>query len=119
MIERFPQHVRLKTPDEFSKVLNHNTGRVHADPFFVLYCQNTYSHPRIGLAIAKKLVNKASGRNRVKRVIRESFRKKKDVLGSVDIVILGRAGIASAGNAELRDSLDKIWRKLQKQCKKS
>ena len=62
-----------------------------ADRFFtVLYCSNELGYPRLGLAIAKRNCRLAVQRNRLKRLIRESFRLARPLIGGVDIVVLNR-----------------------------
>ena len=47
-------------------------------------------HPRLGIIIAKKNVKLAVERNRLKRQLRETFRKQRQVLPSLDIVLLAK-----------------------------
>lgn len=75
--------------------------------------------PRLGLAIARKHARAAVARNRVKRVVRESFRHHQAELGSLDIVVLGRQGLAKRGNVELSASLTRHWKRLHEKCKAS
>jgi ribonuclease P protein component len=89
------------------------SSRRSADEFFtVLYRPNKLRHARLGLAIAKKRVRKAVGRNRLKRIIRESFRGAQKQLIGRDIVIMARQNAASASNAELFASLCLHWQAL-------
>ena len=117
MPESFPKNHRLLTQDEFGLVLNKNTGRIRQNSILILFKNNTHPHSRIGLAIAKRLLKKASQRKRIKRLVRESFRKKSDELKCLDIVVLGRDGIATQDNQQITECLDKIWEKLQAKCK--
>ncbi len=113
MPNTFPKGYRLLTQNEYSVVLRKNTIRIPEGSFLVLCHANSHNHSRLGLAIAKKLLKKASDRNRIKRLVRESYRKKKDELGAVDIVILGRHDIALKDNQQIIMSLGKIWKRLQ------
>jgi ribonuclease P protein component len=65
-------------------------------------CPNTLGHPRLGIAISRKCAASAVTRNRAKRIIREAFRVRKDRLGGIDIVFLGRPGLASQSREEIR-----------------
>ncbi len=62
--------------------------------------------------VAKKNVRFAVERNRVKRILRESFRHNQGLLPTVDIVILVRSGIGTLSNEDLRKKIDKLWRDL-------
>lgn len=52
-------------------------------------------------------------RNRVKRVIRESFRGCCEELPAIDIVVSARNAARLADNATLRRSLEAHWRRLK------
>lgn len=65
-------------------------------------CPNSLGHPRLGIAISRKCAPHAVTRNRAKRIIREAFRLCTDRLGSVDIVFLGRPGLAGQSREDLR-----------------
>jgi ribonuclease P protein component len=89
-----------------------------ADRFYtLLYTRCEAETPRLGFAIAKKKISRAPGRNRLKRIVRESFRLNRELLasdtGSFDIVILANKSAGSASNKELFSSLDRHWRKLR------
>jgi ribonuclease P protein component len=75
----------------------------------VLARENGQRHPRLGLAIARKTLRRAVDRNRVKRLIRESFRLNAGRLPAVDIVVLARPGLQRRSNREIVDSLTRHW----------
>jgi ribonuclease P protein component len=52
-------------------------------------------------------------RNRVKRLVRESFRHAQDDLAGLDLVVMARSGIAATPNRPLREALDRHWRRLR------
>jgi ribonuclease P protein component len=82
----------------------------------VLAVANDRPGARLGLVISRKAARKAVARNRVKRQIRESFRQTRAGLGSLDIVVIGRPGIARQDNRSLARSLERIWKDLIKTC---
>lgn len=85
----------------------------------MLALENGLEHPRLGLAVAKRVVRLAVNRNRIKRQMRESFRLHQQLLGALDIVIIGRAGIENLTSEELRAAIDGGWQQLIMRCKKS
>ncbi len=82
----------------------------------VLATPNQLQHPRLGLAISRKVARSAVARNRIKRVVRESFRHWQSGLCALDIVVLGRAGVANRSKQALRAALDTLWMELNKKC---
>lgn len=74
------------------------------------------THPRLGMAISRKVARTAVARNRIKRIIRESYRHWQTRLGAVDIVIMGRVGISTQSNKVLTMALDKLWLELNEKC---
>lgn len=69
------------------------------------------AEPRLGLAVSRKHCRAASARNRIKRIVRESFRQNKPALEGLDIVVLNQAAAARGSNRQLFDSLDGHWRR--------
>ncbi len=98
---RFGKSHRLLKPSEYRFVFQRARKRA-ARGFTIYICPNTLGHPRLGVAISRKCVPGAVMRNRVKRIIRESFRQRSHTLGGVDIVFLGRQGLAGQSREELR-----------------
>ncbi len=74
---------------------------------------------RLGLAVPKRQINRAVMRNRIKRIIRESFRYNQTRLAGLDLVVLVRAGASRVANPTFLQDLDMLWDRLKKQCEKS
>jgi len=83
----------------------------------ILARDNNLLEARLGLAIAKKRIKFAVARNRLKRLIRESFRQQQ--VANLDYVVLAKNEANQADNRVLLNSLAKHWHKLSRQCKKS
>jgi len=82
----------------------------------MLATRSSQESARVGLVVAKKNVRKAVDRNRIKRLIRESFRHHLPELPSLDIVVLVRKEAAQADNGQLLMALDKLWSRLIRQA---
>ena len=64
---------------------------------------------RLGLAISKKHCKLAVSRNRIKRLVRESFRHHQATLAGLDVVVLNQPGTHRASNSDLLQSLEAHW----------
>ena len=78
--------------------------------------RSTRNKHRLGLAVAKKHVTSAVGRNRLKRLARERFRFLPDTDPSLDIVVLTRPGAERASRGALRQALDSQFTRVQKKA---
>lgn len=67
---------------------------------------------RVGIVVSKKNIPKAVKRNRVKRLVRESFRGTKSQIPNLDVVVLIRRGIDNLPNVKITSKLDSLWRDL-------
>ncbi len=110
----FSKSRRLLNAADYRAVFDQVDWKVSNKEMLCLIKSNNSSHPRLGLVIAKKNVKHAVQRNRVKRIIRESFRLNQQQLPQVDIVFLARRGIDELTNAELHTELSKLWHRLNK-----
>jgi len=113
---RFGRRARLATRADFEHVFAQSEKS--SDRYFtVLARPNTLAFPRLGLAISKKAAKSAVVRNRIKRLVRESFRQRQPELGGLDVVVIARPNLANEVNATLSDSLNRHWTKLiQQRC---
>ncbi len=100
---------RLLKKSDYDAVFS-QANKVVSSEFIVLYRNNTMGHARLGLALSKKMIAKAHDRNRVKRLLRETFRNRQ--LPALDVVILARRGVANVENSNLIKKLSSVWDKL-------
>ena len=76
------------------------------------YRGNELGHARLGLAISKRVSKRAVERNRIKRLLRESFRRVRHQLPAVDLMVMAREQAAGVPGAELLLEIDGLWKKL-------
>ena len=112
----FNRESRLLTPGHFQSVFK-NPIRFGSRHFTILITpthltDDSDKKNRLGLAIAKKRVKLAVQRNRIKRIIRESFRLNQHQLPAIDIVVMVKSGIDQLNNEIINQELEKIWRKI-------
>jgi ribonuclease P protein component len=112
---RFRRNDRLSRPEEFQRVFSHPV-KIGSRLFTLLARPNQLDHARLGLAVSKKNVRKAVARNRIKRIVRESFRVAYKQLGAIDIVVIARRGADGESRDTLRDILDEQWKQLAEKC---
>ncbi len=103
----------MLTPAQFKTVFS-NPIKASSAEITLLAIPNIEQHPRLGLTVAKRFVKRANQRNRIKRVIRESFRLNQHDIPALDIVVLVRNGVMEMENAELNKLIEKLWRKLSR-----
>lgn len=105
-----PHPNKLKKSWEFQRV--YKKGKKYWDTYFVVYVYNAQlTQPRLGITVSKK-VGKSVQRNRVKRLIRETFRRiKSELHPQYDIVVVGRTAACKLSVNQVYDSLSKLFRR--------
>ena len=66
------------------------------------------------MAVGVRAVGSAVRRNRIRRIIRESFRLRQHELPAVDVVVHARASSLDSADSELSASLKKLWGQIRK-----
>lgn len=90
----FSREDKLVHKNEFDQVFI-NPKKVYHEGLLFLFAKNNIGFPRLGLAIPKRILPKASKRNYIKRCVRETFRQKKQAfhVQGIDIVVLPNKSI--------------------------
>ncbi|HLS97977.1 MAG: ribonuclease P protein component [Porticoccaceae bacterium] len=118
MAARFDKTRRLLNAAQFQAVFDRADFKVGHPQFLVLARRSTLGHARLGLVIGKKNIRRAVARNRVKRVVRDTFRHRADRLDSLDIIFLARKGFDTLLPGEqtsiMRDTWERLARKVDK-----
>ena len=93
-------------------------GQKFGDSVFgIVSAPNDASNARLGLIVAKKTAKRAHERNRLKRIIRESFRQQRHKLPAWDIIVQARHGAPLLDNPALFVALEKVWQRFHKYAK--
>ena len=114
----FGKNLRLLTAPDYQAVFSQAEFKVSRPQFLILAIRHGNVNPRLGLVIAKKNIRLAVQRNRVKRLIRESFRHHQHLLTGLDIVILARKGLDATDNAATTQLLETLWQDLVRRHKR-
>jgi ribonuclease P protein component len=104
--QRLPRGARLRDPRDFQRVNRTGVRRTSAHFVAVVAPARREEPAKLGLAVSRRVGN-AVARNRVKRRVRDWFRKARPALApATDWVVIARAGAAeldaAATAAELR-----------------
>lgn len=109
----FARSARLTRPVEYRRVFA-EAERATSRSFTLLARANTLEYPRLGLAISRKAAAKAVARNRIKRCVRESFRRHQQEMSGWDIVVLARPSAAARASSELSAELEQHWNRFKR-----
>jgi len=115
-----PRRFRLSGQSEFSRVFKQAV--VSADGSFkVLARGSDNAESRLGMAVSRQVDKRAVQRNRLKRVIRESFRAHYGKAGNcrpADFVVLPRRQAATICNSLLFNQLERHWQRVDERLAK-
>jgi len=118
----FSKARRLLTPAAFKRVFDAAALRVSSKELLILARTNELGYARLGLVIAKKHVRRATQRNRIKRITRDSFRHQTladaNAACGLDVIVLARGGLDQLDNRALHELLNQLWRQLQRKADK-
>lgn len=109
---RFRRDNRLLDGHSFQHVFDAADYKVGNAVFLMLARENHGPEHRLGLIVGKKRVRRAVDRALVKRLIRESFRQRPELLAGLDIVVLVRGNLRQPDRQTLHAQLDLLWDKL-------
>ena len=109
---RFTRDFRLLSPADFKSVFDGAKHKVSCRYILMLAIKQQTPQTRLGMVVAKKNVSKSVERNRIKRLIRESFRHARLQLPGLDIIVLIRKGLDNLPNFVISSKIDALWKDL-------
>ena len=107
--ESFPRSERICTNSDFQNILA--TGHRYSSGEFVLYVRIGGTGRRIGIRVGKR-VGSAVQRNRIKRLVRETFRRHRNRLkNGLSMVVIARSGAPRLSYDDCVERLISLWHK--------
>lgn len=104
--ERFPKTARLRKRREFLS-LSRTGKKVHGRHFVVISKKIAGLERRLGITVSGKVGNSVV-RNRIKRLVRENFRRhREEILTGTDVLVIARPSAKGLSYAEIATELQK------------
>ncbi|CAL4317747.1 Ribonuclease P protein component [Buchnera aphidicola (Eriosoma grossulariae)] len=104
----FKKKLKLLKSKNFNYVFKKQNKVIYKE-FIILSCINNLFYPRLGLIVSKKNINKSHERNRIKRLIRETFRLSQYKLSHMDFVVIVKKNAKKNNNITLINILKILW----------
>jgi ribonuclease P protein component len=113
---RFPRRAHLRASAEFQAVFGE--GSRVSGPSLRLHVRFAPNEAgaRLGLTVSKRVDPRSVGRNRIRRVLRETFRLGRSLLPAGDYVVLAKPEAKAQSNAALRAEFDDLLRRAAKRA---
>ena len=108
--EAFGPDRRLPDKAAFDRVFSAPDIRLRRHPFSVLAARRGDGRARLGLVIGKRHARRAVDRNRLRRALREGFRRRE--LPAVDVIVMARPGAADVPDAKITEAVRWLFEKL-------
>lgn len=108
--QSLPGSCRLAAADDYGRVFDKPCERIALGRVLVLARRG--ERARLGLVASRRILRSAVARNRFKRLVRESFRRRRARLRAVDLVVIARPGLEQWSGAQLRRALERGWQRL-------
>jgi ribonuclease P protein component len=97
--QRLRRRERVTDAADFRRAFERR--RAVSDAWLVVHGRPTgLDHPRLGVTVPRKVARRAVQRNRIKRVLREAFRRQKEAFApGVDLIVVPRSADLTAEQA--------------------
>lgn len=107
----FPRSLRLLHGAEFEACFA-TRQRIAGRYFLIHWVRSPRGLARLGLAVSRKVDRRAVIRNRLKRILRDHFRRHHALLPGLDLVVLPKREACAASTAQLQGDLQQLWQRL-------
>ncbi|WP_440224911.1 ribonuclease P protein component [Dokdonella sp. MW10] len=106
-----PRAARLLKPGDFA-ALRGRSRRLGSSHFLAEFAPADQPTCRLGQAVSRRVSKRAVDRNRIKRLVRDSYRHVREELPCVDILLIARQSAKQQDSASLRADLARLWQRL-------
>jgi ribonuclease P protein component len=113
---KFTAAYRLLRADGFGNVMR--AENIADKQFKIFFVRNCQKNARLGIITSKKILPCAVDRNRVKRIIRESFRKHNIKACKLDIVVMVRLDYSQKLDTRI-NNLERLFSQVENRCAES
>ena len=104
----FSSDLKIRKSSEFKEIFDKGK-RLYTEHYTLIYAPNSLGFPRLGLVVGKRCGN-AVKRNRIKRVLREVFRRNKPLFDSLDVLIIGKKSGETPGYSRAKEEITEAIR---------
>ena len=108
----FPGKLRIRASSDFRNVFSKGT-RFHSENFVLHARPNGLGFPRLGLSVGRGASTSSVKRNRIKRLLREAFRRNKSAFSSNDVVFVVKNDVSGRKFSELLPEVRKLSEALE------
>ena len=109
-----PKKYRLRKRKEIEKIFKEGKSK-NLNLVFIRFLKNNLGYPRFCFIVSKKVSNKATKRNKVKRLLREVVRK--EILPTLetnyDYLIIAKPSILNKNYWQIKEDLEKGIKNLK------
>ena len=113
----FPKATRILKRPEFIR-LSKSGAKIQNRHFIFLYSRSNREYSRIGITVSRK-VGKAVLRNRIKRLVREHFRRMRPMISGVwDVNIIAKKNATNLSSDEVGSSLVQLFEGIHRHASK-
>jgi ribonuclease P protein component len=108
--QKFSKERKILSPKEFKLVLD--GGKRFRTPSFIVFVKpSAFKRGRLGISVSRQM-GKAHERTRIKRILREAFRKRTDLPEANDWVFIFKAPAAQKKNKDVFQEVESLFNKL-------
>jgi ribonuclease P protein component len=114
--ESLPASAKLRRRSEYQAIQQHGR-RFPTQDLIILWQEGRSRCTRLGVTVSKRVAKQAVRRNRIKRWIREAFRRLpgRSTRPVIDMVVIARGGAPRSAFADLQRQLHTFWLKAPRQ----